>query len=733
VKVPTSRVCAITFISLLSFFGFAAQAEAQADLFHQPTRSPKLQGKTGKTNRANNADAGSGYRLSTLYSFCSAPNCTDGEQPYAGVIMDSAGNVYGTTVGGGSASYGTVFKLDPSGNETVLHSFTGANGDGENPEAGLVLDSAGNLYGTTEYGGVHSSSCYYGCGIVFKLDPSGSETVLYSFTSTNGDGSIPYSLQTSIILDTTDNLYGTTARGGAAGNGTVFKLDPSGNETVLYSFTGANGDGALPVAGPIMDSVGNLYGTTVIGGAAGNGTVFKLDPSGNETVLYSFTGANGDGGNPIAGVVMDSAGNLYGTTVGGGKLGFGAVFKLDASGKETVLYSFTGANGDGLYLVAGVILDSAGNLYGTTPYSNNPTSTNAPCGVYPIYLLEIFGCGTVFKLDPSGNETVLYGFTGESGDGAMPLAGLIMDSVGNLYGTTQYGGVADEGTVFKLVPLPTPTVTVTPSASSVTTAQALSVTIASSGGSGNPTPTGTVTLSSGSYTSAATTLTSGSVKINIPAGSLAVGTDILTASYSGDSNYSPANGTSSVTVTQVPPSFNVVGTAVSVSPGATTGNTSTITVTPSGGFTGKVTLTATITSSPAGAQDPPTLSFGSTSPVSITNANAGTATLTISTTAATSGALVYPVRPGVRWYATSSVGLVFATLFGIGIPTRRRRWRSRFGVLFLLLVLTGGLFACGSSSGGGGNPGTTPGDYTVTVTGTSDSTTATGTVTLNVR
>jgi uncharacterized repeat protein (TIGR03803 family) len=681
VKVPTSRVCAITFISLLSFFGFAAQAEAQADLFHQPTRSPKLQGKTGKTNRANNADAGSGYRLSTLYSFCSAPNCTDGEQPYAGVIMDSAGNVYGTTVGGGSASYGTVFKLDPSGNETVLHSFTGANGDGENPEAGLVLDSAGNLYGTTEYGGVHSSSCYYGCGIVFKLDPSGSETVLYSFTSTNGDGSIPYSLQTSIILDTTDNLYGTTARGGAAGNGTVFKLDPSGNETVLYSFTGANGDGALPVAGPIMDSVGNLYGTTVIGGAAGNGTVFKLDPSGNETVLYSFTGANGDG----------------------------------------------------LYLVAGVILDSAGNLYGTTPYSNNPTSTNAPCGVYPIYLLEIFGCGTVFKLDPSGNETVLYGFTGESGDGAMPLAGLIMDSVGNLYGTTQYGGVADEGTVFKLVPLPTPTVTVTPSASSVTTAQALSVTIASSGGSGNPTPTGTVTLSSGSYTSAATTLTSGSVKINIPAGSLAVGTDILTASYSGDSNYSPANGTSSVTVTQVPPSFNVVGTAVSVSPGATTGNTSTITVTPSGGFTGKVTLTATITSSPAGAQDPPTLSFGSTSPVSITNANAGTATLTISTTAATSGALVYPVRPGVRWYATSSVGLVFATLFGIGIPTRRRRWRSRFGVLFLLLVLTGGLFACGSSSGGGGNPGTTPGDYTVTVTGTSDSTTATGTVTLNVR
>ncbi len=283
----------------------------------------------------------------------------------------------------------------------------------------------------------------------------------------------------------------------------------------------------------------------------------------------------------------------------------------------------------------------------------------------------------------------------------------------------------------------TPTVTVTPSASSVATTQALNVTVAVSGGSGNPTPTGTVTLTSGSYSSGTTPLSDGSATITIPAGSLAVGTDTLTASYSGDSNYSAASGTSSVTVAD----FTIAGTPVSVSPGATTGNTSTITVTSVNDFTGSVTLIATITSSPAGAQDLPTFSFSPASSVNIAPDTPGTVTLIISTTAATSGALAYPVRPVVRRHTARGIGLVaFALIFGIGgigigLPARRRSWRLRVGMLALLVTLIAGLLACGGSGSGGiGNSGTTPGSYTVTVTGTSSGgTMATGTVTLTVQ
>jgi hypothetical protein len=284
-----------------------------------------------------------------------------------------------------------------------------------------------------------------------------------------------------------------------------------------------------------------------------------------------------------------------------------------------------------------------------------------------------------------------------------------------------------------------PTVVVTPSALSITMAQSLNVTVAVSGGGGKGTPTGTVKLTSGSYASAVTTLSDGSATINVPAGSLAVGMDTLTATYSGDDNYSMATGVNSVTVTGAEtPSFTIAGTAVSLSPGATTGNNSTITVTSVDGFTGSVTLTAAVTSSPAGAQDMPTFSFGSTSPVDL-NGSVGTATLTIFTTAATGGALTYPVRRGPSWYTASGTGLVaFALLFGtgIGIPARRRNWRTMLGILVVLVTLIGigGLLACGGNgSGGGGNSGTTPGTYTVTVTGTSGSTTATGTITLTVQ
>jgi hypothetical protein len=306
-------------------------------------------------------------------------------------------------------------------------------------------------------------------------------------------------------------------------------------------------------------------------------------------------------------------------------------------------------------------------------------------------------------------------------------------------GDANYSGSVSPTTSISGIGSTIPTMALTPSSTSITTAQGLTVTVALSGGSGNPTPTGSVILTGGGYTSALTALAGGSSTFSIAAGSLATGTDTLTANYYGDNTYSARTGNVSITVTTAPPGFTISGTAVSVSPGAVSGNTSAITVTPNGGFTGSVALTAAITSSPTGSQYPPTLSLGSTTPVSITGASAGTATLTISTTAPTTAALVYPERPGAPWYVAGGATLACLLLFGI--PARRRNWRTVLCLLVLLVFLVGGVLSCGGGGGsgggggggGGGNPGTTAGTYTVTVTGTSGSTTATGTVTLTVQ
>jgi uncharacterized repeat protein (TIGR03803 family) len=314
----------------------------------------------------------SGYEFKVLYSFTGG---ADGGNPYAGLIRDAGGNLYGTTTGGGSSNRGTVFKLTPTGTETVLYSFTGG-ADGGNPYAGLVRDAGGNLYGTTVAGGGKSSTCFYGCGVVFKLSPTGTETVLHSFTR-GADGGTPYA---GLIQDAAGNLYGTTASGGATstcgppyGCGVVFKLTPARTETVLYSFTGG-ADGAIPFAGLLRDGAGNLYGTTSHGGvstaACGGdcGVVFMVSPTGIETVLYSFTGgADGAiaGYQSYAGFVQDAAGNLYSTTPIGGQYKNGVVFKLSSAGAETILYSFTGG-ADGASPVAGLLRDAGGNFYGTT-------------------------------------------------------------------------------------------------------------------------------------------------------------------------------------------------------------------------------------------------------------------------------------------------------------------------------------------------------------------------------
>ena len=353
-----------------------------------------------------------------LHSFSGKP---DGANPVAGVILDARGNLYGTTDNGGASALGSVFKVAPSGVETVLYSFAG-QADGENPYAGLVRGTGGYLYGATLY-----SQDNVSYGTVFKVSPSGTHTVLYTFSG-GADGADPYG--ENLIFDRSGNLYGTGYSGGTYEHGVVFELTAAGTETALYSFTGGL-DGDRPYAGVIRDRLGNLYGTTLQGGAFGLGTVYMVTPSGTETVLHDFAGGS-DGATPYAGLVLDRTGNLYGTTSRGGSSNAGTVFKVSRSGSEIVLYSFTGG-ADGNQPVAGLIFDRLGNLYGTTPGGG------------------AFGVGTVFKLSPSGTETVLYSFTGGA-DGNEPFSGLVIDGQGILYGTTVGGGAFGVGTVYRVTP-----------------------------------------------------------------------------------------------------------------------------------------------------------------------------------------------------------------------------------------------------------------------------------------
>ena len=363
--------------------------------------------------------------FSLLHQFKAGPL---GDSPWAGPVLDSMGNLYGTAFTDGSHFGGTVYKLSTAGKLTALYNFTGLKGDGQEPYYGSLLrDSKGNFYGATIAGGVHDQFCTLGCGTVFKVDPNGKETVLHAFTNTGVDGNNP---NAGLVQDSSGNLYGTTISGGASQSGIVFKVDPRGKETVFYSFTGGT-DGGNPQAGLVMDSEGNFYGTTGSGGAGFSGTVFKLDPSGAESVLYAFTGGT-DGGSPAAGLILDSAGNLYGTTQFGGAFGFGTVFDVTPNGTETVLYSFTGGADGSSPQFANLVRDEAGNLYGTTPSG----------GAHYV--------GVVFKVDAMGVETVLHTF--HHVDGSWPGGTLALDSKGNLYGTTFYGGTHGGGVVFKIAP-----------------------------------------------------------------------------------------------------------------------------------------------------------------------------------------------------------------------------------------------------------------------------------------
>jgi uncharacterized repeat protein (TIGR03803 family) len=378
-----------------------------------------------------------------LYNFCSGPNCSDGWYPGASLTPDGKGNFYGTTEYSGFVGAGTVFELSPNSsggwNQTVVYSFSGG-ADGRSPNCNVIFDSAGNLYGTASLGGA------YGYGVVWKLSPieaSWTETVLYSVA--HGEGKYPIN---GLVVDASGNLYGTSEAADFLGKtGTVFELSPSASgwtHQVIRRFQTAG-------AGLTMDAAGNIFSAT-------NQQVFELSPNGsggwNTTVIHFFNPYNKDGHGVRGTPVLDEAGNLYGTTEWGGANGYGTVYKLSlvTTGKrkgkwtEQILYSFTGGPNDGGYPYGGVVLDAAGNIYGTTTRGGNS------------------GYGTVFELIAAQGEgiyqeKVLWSFNGTDGD--EPQNSLILDSAGNLFGTTSYGGSSGRtcfggligcGVVFELTP-----------------------------------------------------------------------------------------------------------------------------------------------------------------------------------------------------------------------------------------------------------------------------------------
>jgi uncharacterized repeat protein (TIGR03803 family) len=380
-----------------------------------------------------------------IYSFAGD---ADGEYTDTDLVLDSAGNIYGTTVLGGAFGTGSVFELSPSGNtwtHTVLYSFTGQS-DGGQPYKGVTLDAQGNLYGTAVVGGHFGACPEDGCGVVYKLtnlNGTWTQSVIHYFNGNDG-----YGPGAGLSFDAAGNLYGMTPTGGPNAAGVIYQLRPQPDGSwklqLIHSFTGGN-DGASASAGRLLvDASSNIYGVATAGGANGAGTAFRLTKSQsgqwNFTVLYAFKGQP-DAGFPYGALSADPEGNLYGTTYYDGANDLGSVYQLSpgpgGKWRERVLYSFKGGS-DGSSSISNLVIDSKGALYGTA------SEGGAGCS-----------CGTIFKVfkgvSGTWKEVVVYRFQGVP-DAGFAYNGMVADGAGNYYGATVHGGLSDEGAVYKFIP-----------------------------------------------------------------------------------------------------------------------------------------------------------------------------------------------------------------------------------------------------------------------------------------